>query len=61
MAEIVGIDVSKRTFDCARLLNAKFKNKVFKNTAQGYGELDEWLKHQGVERAQVCMEATGIY
>ena len=61
MVEIVGVDVSKRTFDCALLVNAKFKSKVFQNTAQGYGELDEWLKHQGVERAQVCMEATGIY
>ena len=62
MAEIVGIDVSKRKFDCALLLlNAKFKTKVFENTAQGYRELDDWLTHQGVARAQVCMEATGIY
>lgn len=61
MAEIVGIDVSKRKFDCALLLKEKFKTKVFENTEQGYRELGDWLKHQGVERAQVCMEATGVY
>lgn len=61
MAEILGVDVSKRKFDCALLLNEKFKTKVFKNTEQGYRELGDWLKRQGVERVRVCMEATGIY
>lgn len=61
MAEIMGVDVSKRTFDCARLVDEKFKSRVFQNTAQGYRDLDEWLKHQGIERAHVCMEATGSY
>lgn len=61
MAKILGVDVSKRKFDCALLLNEKFKTKVFKNTEQGYRELGDWLKRQGVKRVQFCMEATGIY
>ncbi|MCI3954023.1 MAG: hypothetical protein K0R53_3523 [Burkholderiales bacterium] len=52
MAEILEIDVSKRTFDCALLLNAKFKPKVFENTEPGSRELDDWVKRQSVARAQ---------
>src|ERR1700761_8408320 len=58
---ILGIDVSKKTFDMALLINNKVKNKKFDNTAKGFNALSQWLKNHGVDTAHTCMEATGSY
>lgn len=58
---VVGVDIAKRKFDVALFMNGKFKHKTCLNTRQGFEELSQWLKRQGVERVHVCMEATGTY
>lgn len=59
---IIGIDISKLKFDlCLLRENNKLKHKVFPNNAAGFAQLSAWLQKQEVERAHVCMEATGTY
>ncbi len=59
---IVGIDVAKEKLDVAlRLRSGKWKTKVVANKPAGFEALRAWLAKQGVLRAHVCMEATGVY
>lgn len=58
---ILGIDISKLTFDVALLNDNKVKTKKFNNTTKGFAELKEWLKNKGIDTAHACMEATGGY
>jgi transposase len=59
---IVGIDVAKAKVDVALKLPAgKWKTKVVVNSPAGFAELRAWLAKHGVDRAHVCMEATGVY
>ncbi len=58
----LGIDVSKKTLDCAlRLENGKFKHKKVANDEQGFQALSAWLKDFTDQPVHVCMEATGVY
>jgi transposase len=59
----IGIDISKRKFDLALLVNGKIRNKVFDNTAKGHQTLMKWLARYGCdsENSHVCMEATSQY
>jgi transposase len=58
----VGIDVAKEKLDVAlRLACGKVKTKVVPNKAAGFEALRAWLAKNGVHRAHVCMEATGVY
>src|SRR4029079_8625608 len=59
---MVGIDVAKEKLDVAlRLLSGEVKTKVVPNKAAGFEALRAWLAKQGVHRAHLCMEATGVY
>jgi len=58
---ILGVDISKLTFDVALLNVNKVKTKKFSNTPKGFCELTQWLKNKKIETAHVCMEATGGY
>ena len=58
---ILGIDVAKQKFDVALLRSGKFKNKVFKNTKEGFEDLSLWLIKQGTEHVHACLEATSTY
>lgn len=59
---IVGIDVAKEKLDVAlRVKSGKWKTKVVANKPAGFETLRAWLAKQGVLRAHVCMEATGVY
>ena len=59
----VGIDVAKRKFDIALLINNKIKSKVFDNTPAGHRAFSVWLDDRGAlpEQTHLCMEATGPY
>lgn len=59
----VGIDVAKRKFDIALLINNKIKAKVFDNTPSGHKAFAEWFGERGAipEQTHLCMEATGPY
>ena len=61
MSFIVGVDIAKKKFDVALLVNEKVRHKVFINSEDGFSELGLWLKKQGVDRARVCMEASSTY
>jgi transposase len=58
---ILGVDISKSTFDIALLNDNKVKTKKFSNTSKGFSELKQWLKNKGIDTAHACMEATGGY
>lgn len=60
MESILGIDISKNTFDVS-LLIGKGKHKKFANTQQGCAELAAWLARFGVDHVHACMEATSRY
>ncbi|SDY52667.1 hypothetical protein [Nitrosomonas sp. Nm33] len=42
-----GIDVAKRKFDIALLINNKIRTKVFGNTPAGYKAFTDWLSERG--------------
>lgn len=58
---VLGVDISKSTFDVALLLEGKVKTKKFDNKIKGFSELLEWLKKKEVVNLHACMEATGMY
>ena len=57
----LGIDIAKRKFDVALLINGKFKTKVFVNEARGFRSLLAWLDKYAAEPVHACLEATGSY
>lgn len=63
---VVGIDVSKKTFDaCLCLIDSSDKtvHKLFKNNSKGISQFIAWLKKAKVDLSVilVCLENTGIY
>jgi transposase len=59
---ILGIDIAKKTFQCALLKAGKFKHKSFENNPKGYVALSNWLHQQGADHpVHACLESTGIY
>jgi transposase len=58
---VLGIDVSKATFDVALLHHRQIHHKQFPNQARGFRALQAWLAKHTVAPIHVCMEATGKY
>ena len=60
---MVGIDVAKRKFDIALLINNKIRTRVFDNTPAGHKAFEDWLIERSAIPGQthLCMEATGPY
>lgn len=59
--KILGVDISKKTFDVALLTDKKTTNKKFDNSQKGFDMFIQWLKNKEIDTAHVCMEATGSY
>ena len=60
--DIVGIDISKATFDAALLLGERIRHAAFSNTEAGFKQLLIWLAKHRTDSAtpmHACMEATG--
>jgi len=60
--DIVGIDISKATFDVALLLGRHLRHAAFSNTEAGFGHLLAWLVKQRPDPSALlhaCMETTG--
>ncbi|PIE98464.1 MAG: IS110 family transposase [Polaribacter sp.] len=57
MCKVIGIDISKQTFDVSFLENNKWVHSVFENNKKGFQKLNTYLtcKHH------VVMEASGAY
>jgi transposase len=58
---ILGVDIAKKKFDVALLINGKLKHKVFTNDQEGFETLLAWLHKQNVDRTHVCLEASSTY
>lgn len=61
IAWYVGIDISKAWLDVH--LRPTGRALQCDNTAEGFTELDRWLRHQGARPTEtmLCMEQTGVY
>jgi transposase len=63
----IGIDMSKKTFDCSVIINNQKENtkhRQFSKTATGLKAFQSWLISFGVplnEQTLICMEFTGLY
>jgi len=59
---ILGIDISKDTFDVALLHAAAVRHAPpLANTPEGFRQLQRWLEQQHVPPVHACLEATGSY
>ena len=58
---ILGIDVAKKKLDACLMTNGKVLSKKFTNDTNGIKLLEGWLRSMKIERAHVCLEATGTY
>lgn len=58
---LIGIDISKLTFDVVLLIEGRSLHRVFDNTPGGFTALLKWLAGLGVRQGHACMEATGRY
>lgn len=54
---VLGVDISKQTFDVALLINNKVKTKKFNNSSKGFSELKEWLDSKSIDTVHICMES----
>lgn len=67
MMNVIGIDISKATLDCAWICDletGKAKTKIWTNNPGGHKRLLEWSTHSmGKDISQITfvMEATGVY
>lgn len=58
---ILGIDISKASFDACLLLEEKRLYKAFKNNPGGFADLQRWLEKAGATQVHACLESTGTY
>jgi len=58
---VLGIDISKATFDVALQIGEKTNHQKFENTPEGFKQLSIWLQKNKVKKVHACMEATGQY
>lgn len=62
MQIILGIDISKQSFDVALYAGKEFLSSgEFSNNTAGYKKLSKWLGNQGVASVWACLESTGRY
>ena len=58
---VLGIDVSKNTFDASLGAGTKARSKSFANSPDGWHQLIAWLGEHKIGRVHACLEATGRY
>lgn len=58
---VLGIDISKVSFDAVLLLEGKPLHKAFNNDLSGFRALQGWLRKTAATPVCACMEATGSY
>lgn len=54
----LGIDISKKTFDTALLVNNSIKCESFSNELEGFNKLSHWLEQVDC-KPHICLEAIG--
>lgn len=58
---VLGIDISKETYDVTLILEGRKQHQQFENTLAGFKGLSHWLQKNKVKSFHACMEATGQY
>jgi len=58
---IIGIDISKDSFDVVLRRTGGEQHRVFSNDEKGYRAVVTWVEKQPEQIVHVCMEATGSY
>ena len=58
---VIGIDISKSTFDVALIKDHKIQNRKFNNDIKGFNNLKKWLINNNANNIHACMESTGCY
>lgn len=58
---VIGIDISKKTFDVCAIFNGKNKTCSFINNETGCKEFISWIKKFDFIDPHICMESTGCY
>jgi transposase len=63
---IIGVDISKKTFDvalCQHTTKDSMAHHSFTNNSKGYKQLTAWLKKENIALNQIliCLENTGLY
>lgn len=59
---IVGIDISKKTFDATLLeTSGKRSHRQFDNTPKGFKQFHKWGNARSDRALHACMEATNVY
>src|ERR1700704_1442140 len=56
---VLGIDVSKNTFDASLGAGTKARSKSFANSPDGWHQLIAWLGEHKIGQVHACLEATG--
>ena len=56
---VLGIDVSKNTFDTNLGVGTKARSKSFANSLDGGHQLIAWLGEHKIGQVHACLEATG--
>lgn len=58
---ILGIDISKNSFDVCLIFGGKDRYRKFDNNINGFDKLSQFLKKEQVELMHAAMEATGRF
>ena len=61
MSAILGIDISKDTFDAVLLLNEQSAYQQFENNPDGFDQLRAWLAEHNLDELHALIESTGRY
>lgn len=61
MRNVVGLDVSKNTFDAMAIVTGQKYTAVFENNRIGFDKFKTWLGQMKASDLHICMEATGNY
>jgi len=57
----LGIDIAKRKFECALLVDERFRTKSFTNDSAGIEACLQWVQRFAQPPVHACLEATGSY
>lgn len=58
---VLGVDISKDTFDVSLYDGVRYQMGSFSNTVPGFEQLSRWLVNRDAVRCTIAMEATGRY
>ena len=58
---IIGIDISKDSFDLVLHGTGREQHRVFTNDPKGFKALVAWVEKQPEQVLHICMEAPGSY